>query len=100
MNKVNDIGEVYSMKINAKKTKLMVISTIANKPQVNTIIDGAEIEQVATFTYLGHLITEDDKCDDEIKERIGIAQTTLCRMSKVLTSRVISLDTRKCILQY
>ena len=87
------------MKINAKKTKLMIISRVANKPQVNITIDGTEIEQVAKFTYLGYLITEDEKCDDEIKGRIGIAQTTFCRMSKVLTSRMISLDTRKCLIQ-
>ena len=57
------------MKINAKKTKLMIISRVANKPQVNITIDGTEIEQVAKFTYLGYLITEDEKCDDEIKGR-------------------------------
>ena len=99
VNKINDIGKVYSMKINAKKTKLVVISRVASKPQVSITIDGTEIEQVAKFTYLGHLITEDGKCDDEIKRRIGIAKTTFCRMNKVLTSRMISLDTRKRIFQ-
>ena len=59
VNKLNDIGKVYSMKINANKTKLMVISRVANKQQVSITIDGTEIEQVAKFTYLGHLITED-----------------------------------------
>ena len=65
--KVSDIGKVYGMKINVKKTKLTVISRVANKPQVNITKDGTEIEQVAKFTYLGQLITEDSKYDEEIK---------------------------------
>ena len=73
LNKVNDNGKVYSMKINAHKTKLMVIGRVANNPQVSITIDGTEIEQVAKFTYLGHSITEDRKCD-EIKRHIGIAK--------------------------
>ena len=54
VNKENDIRKVNSMKINAKKTKLMVISRVANKPHINITKDGTEIEQVAKFTYLEH----------------------------------------------
>ena len=99
MNKVNGIGKAYNMKISAKSTKLMVISMTANKPKVNITIYGIETEQIANFTYLGHLIPEDGKCDEETKICIGIAQKIFFRMSKVLTSIMISLDTRKHILQ-
>ena len=99
LNRVNAVGKAYHMKIIDKKTKLIVISRVANNQQANITIDGTEIEPVAKFTYLGHLIIEDGKCDEEIKRRIGIAKTTLSRMSKVLTSRMILLDTRNRIFQ-
>jgi hypothetical protein len=38
-------------------------------------VDGADIEQVKNFNYLGHKISEDDRCEEDIKRRIGIAKT-------------------------
>ena len=87
------------MKMNAKKTKTMVISKMNRSPKVNINIDGTNIEQVNKFTYLGHLITEDGRCEEEVKRRIAVAKTSFNKMYKVLTSRDISLDTRKRILQ-
>ena len=49
MKKVNEVGKLYNMKINAKKTKAMVISRNENKPNV----DITAVEQVGGFNYLG-----------------------------------------------
>ena len=35
VDKVNEAGKLYNMKMNAKKTKAMVISRNENKPRVN-----------------------------------------------------------------
>ena len=43
-DKVNDVGKVYDIKMSAKKTKVIIIGRVANKPQVNITIDSTEIE--------------------------------------------------------
>jgi hypothetical protein len=99
MNEVNIAGKTFNMKMNAKKTKTMIITKKADKPKINTSIDGTCIEQVAQFPYLGQKITEDGRCEEEIKRRINIAKTTFSKMTKILTSRKINVETRKRILQ-
>ena len=58
------------MKINIKKTKEMAVSKKPNSPKINIAIDGQHIEQVTSYMYLGSLITEDGRCEKEIKRRI------------------------------
>ena len=86
------------MKMNAKKTKTMITKK-DDKPKISTTIDGTDIEQVINFPYLGQKITEDGRCEEEIKRRINIAKTTFSKMSKVLKSKKIALNTRKRFLQ-
>ena len=45
--------------------------------------------------YLGSHKTEDGKCEKEIKRRIELARSASEKMSKVLTSRTINIQTRK-----
>ena len=45
-------------------------------------------------------MTEDGRCEEEIKRRINIAKTTLSKMSKVLKSKNIPLTTRERIIKY
>ena len=94
LNAVNEAGNAFNMKMNAKKRKTMIITKKDDKPSISTTIDGTNIEQVTNFPYLGQKITEDGRCREEIKRRINIAKTTFSKMSKVLT-----LNTRQRILQ-
>ena len=50
------------------------------------------------FKYLGATITDDGRCDEEIKIRAGIAKEKFSQLKKLLTSRQISLDLRKKML--
>jgi hypothetical protein len=59
------------MKINIKKTKVMKVSRGGD---VNITINGVKIEQVKSLKYLGHTITEDGRCETEIKCRIAQAK--------------------------
>ena len=99
MNKVNEVGKSYNMKINTKKTKAMVISRNENKPKVNIKVDGTAVEQIGNFNYLGQTVSDDGRCVDEIKKTIGIAKTTFSKMKDILKSTKIPLTTRKRILQ-
>ena len=69
-SKINEVGKQFGMTINIKKTKVMVVSRKPNTPKINIAIDGQQIEQVTSYMYLGSLITEDGRCEKEIKRRI------------------------------
>ena len=93
-SKINEVGKQFGMKINIKKTKVMVVSRKPNSPKINIAIDGQQIEQVTSYMYLGSLITEDVRCEKEIKRRIMIARTTFTNMRTLLSCRGINLKTR------
>ena len=38
------------------------------------------------FVYFGHLITDDGKCDEEIKKRVEISRTTFNKLPEVVVS--------------
>ena len=94
INTVNERGKDYGMSINIKKTKVMVVTKKQVTPNAKITIEGRAIEQVKKFIYLGHLITDNGKCDSEIKRRIEIARGAFNSISKVITSQKISISTR------
>ena len=99
LDTVNNSGLCYGMKMNAKKTKSMVISRKEAKPRIKIKIGQTDIEQVDNFIYLGQMITEDGRSDKEIIRRISIAKGIFNKMSKnVLCKKETSLKTRKRIL--
>ena len=62
------------MSMNIMKTKVMVVSKKEVVSNAEIKIEGKAIEQVKKFVYLGHLITVNGKCNNEIKRRIEIAR--------------------------
>ena len=57
------------MEINIKKTKMMVMNgkVKMNRNQRCVMLDGVPLEQVTRFKYLGSWITEDARCDEDIR---------------------------------
>ena len=53
----------------------MIINKKAIVPRVNIELDGQVLEQVSFSTYLGQTITEDGKCDEEIKRKTWQARS-------------------------
>ena len=86
------------LEMNAKKTKTMVFSKTADTPSANLTIDNTEIEQVRSFKYLGAIITDDCRTETEIKTRIGTTKQKFSEMKSLLTSKKVSLNLRKKIL--
>ena len=82
--------------MNVKKTKTLVISKSGNT-SCNITVDNTPVEQVAQYKYLGIWITEDGKCDMDIKTRIGMAKDTLLKHKELLKGNV-SLQTKKRML--
>ena len=89
----------YGLEMNTKKTKTMVVRrNVKDDTRINIKVDGVILEQVESYQYLGQLITEDGRCEKEIRRRIGIAKTNFLKMKDVLVSKSLSLMTRKKIL--
>ena len=85
---VNSKGKELNMKMNAKKTKTMVVTRKQTVPCIQLKIDGQEIEQVSQFTYLGQQFTENGKNEHEIKRRIEIARSTFNRIKPLLHQEI------------
>ena len=68
MNRLNETAKRYNMKINVKKTKVMVVSREEGKA-VNQTIDGQKVQQVKTYKYLGVIMTENGSCIEEVKSK-------------------------------
>ena len=66
-------------------------------PNISISVEAKPTEQVDRMVYLGYMATEDGKCDEEIKRRIGIAQTAFESMAKIRTSGNISIELRSRI---
>lgn len=92
--RVNEEGKHFGMKMNIKKTKTMVISKKKELPNVKIQLDGQAVEQVHKFVYLGELITENGKCEEEIRRRIEIARKSFSKMRTILTNPKISVPAR------
>ena len=86
MDNLVEVGRKYGMKINVKKTKTMRISR--RKGSVLNITEGKNVEQVKNFRYLGVIITEDGRCDVEIKTRIGMAKDAFNKRRGLLSQRM------------
>ena len=56
------------------------------------------IKQVQKFNYLGSLLTENGKCDEEIKKRIWMTKDAFQKLQKIVENSKLSLDIRKWIL--
>ncbi len=87
-------SEEKGLRVNMDKTKVMVASK-TNTPRIRIEVGGRRIEQVEKFSYLGSWITEDGRCDKEIRMRIGIAKSAFKKMKTYLTNRKLSTRIRK-----
>src|SRR6478736_6417392 len=97
MDSLNTTAKHYDMKINIKKTKAMVVSRNGGE-RMNIPVEGQSVEQVSKFRYLGSLISEDGRCLDNVKTRIGMAKDAFNKRKELLT-RSIRVDLRKRLVK-
>ena len=62
------------LKINIGKTEVMGITKSKGQLRVVVDIGGQTVKQVSSFRYLGSLVSEDGKCDAEIRSRIAMGK--------------------------
>jgi hypothetical protein len=81
-----DIG----LKINAEKTKYMIMSRHPNSGQDQNIrIANESFENVAKFKYLGTTLTNQNDIRDEMKNRLYSGNACSYSVQNLLSSRLI-----------
>ena len=100
VDEVKERSLALGLRMNVKKTKTMVIRrNVEEVCKIQIKVDGKILEQVESYVYLGQIITEDGKCEVEIRRRIAIARSNFMNMKNLLTARVLHLNTRKKLIR-
>ena len=99
LNIINDTCNRFGLTISFKKTKAQVFNNdeLAKKPSLFRI-QGVNIENVLSFTYLGHVITT-DKNSSFTEHRIASATREFNELQQVLTDTNVHMCTRRKLLE-
>ena len=87
VHKVNYAGRIRLLKLNARKTKLMVIGD-ANA-NVSIDVDGETRANVNSFKYIGATKTSTGSCSEDINAIIGRVKTTIMELDTTWKARGI-----------
>jgi len=87
--KVKEESEKVGLKLNIQKTKIM-----ASGPITSWEIDGATVETVSDFIFLGSKITADGDCSHENKRCLLLGRKVMTNLDSILKSRDITLPTK------
>ena len=87
--KVKEVSEEPGLKLNIKKTKIMV-----SGPITSWQIDGETMETVTDFVFLSSKITADGDFSHEIKRHLFLRRKAMTHLDKALQSRDITLPTK------
>jgi hypothetical protein len=101
INALQTTASRYDMKINVKKTKTLLVSKQKTGGKVDITIYDQKVEQVTKFKYLGALISEDGRCESEVKVRIGMGKDAFSKRKELLTknfSRNIKIQIVKAVV--
>ena len=88
------------LKINAKKTKVMVFSKgvgqrpFAEAETADISVEGSLAEQVNNFTYLGSVMSSDGTIDKELETRVGKAYSAFSSLCRIWYNRNIRTSTK------
>ena len=94
LDTVNRESERMGLKINIKKTEVVVASKNREPPICNIMINNSRVKQSSSFVYLGSTITQDARPNREIERRILIAKNAFENMKSLLTNNRINIQAR------
>ena len=92
--KVKEDSEKDGLKLSIQKTKIM-----ASGPITSWQIDGATMETVSDFIFLGSKITADCDCSHEIKRHMLLEGKAMTNLDSILKSRDITWLTKVCVVK-
>ncbi|VDP22431.1 unnamed protein product [Schistosoma margrebowiei] len=79
------------LNIHKEKRKILRYNTPCTNP---VTVDGEDLEDVKTFTYLGSIIDEHGGSDADVKARIGKARVAYLQLKKTWNSKQLSTNTK------
>ena len=89
VDRLNRASQKYGLEINIDKTKIMATQNI-----IHITTSGTPVEKVETVTYLGSLFTQEAKCDNDIKAKLGKGQGLLSSLRTLWKSHSIGIATK------
>ena len=92
--RVKEESEKAGLKLNIQKTEIM-----AYGPITSWQIEGAKVEIVTDFIFLGSKVTADGDCSHEIKRHLLLGRKAMTNLDNVLKSRDITLLTKVCVVK-
>ena len=92
--KVKEESEKADLRLNIKKTKVMV-----SGPITSWQIEGNKVETVTNFIFLCSKITADSNCSHEIKRCLVLGRKAMANVDSVLKSKDITLPTKVHIVK-
>ena len=100
MNILNDTCKRFGLTISFGKTKTQVFNCDKELVEAKTLfsINGEVVENVRTFVYLGHMITnEDDSCFTELRTSRAIGK--FYELKSVVSDKQINMGTRRKLME-
>ena len=91
VDRLNKHSKVIGMKTSIKKTKLMRYNA---KDQTPVSIDGKDVEDVDSFTYLDAIVNKTGGAEQDITARVGKARSSFNKLTKVWKSSQYSMRTK------
>ena len=92
ISQLHSISSRFGLKISTSKTEVQCISRQPPKLHIN--IDGTELTQVEHFTYSGGVISQDARCELDIRRRVSLATGVASSLNTVWESKDISMKTK------
>ena len=89
LTKVKEESEKVGLKLNIRKTKIMV-----SGPIISWQIDGERVETVRDFIFLGCKITADGDCSHEIKRRLLPGRKVMTKLDSTFKKVAETLPTK------
>ena len=82
-------SEKVGLNLNIQKTKIM-----ASGPITSWQIDGATVETVSDFIFLGSRITADGDCSHEIKRRLFLGRKVMTNLDSIFKPETLLCQQR------
>lgn len=96
LQRLEEVSREYGLKINANKTKVMIVDRLNENQRQPAKIDNFEV--VEKFVYLGSMLHRTGSCEFEIRRRIEIARSAMIKLVKIWKDRNITRNTKKSLV--
>ena len=99
--RLDETSKRFGMEISTEKSKVMIAGKreYTENQVVKVMVDGVELEQVRSFTYLGSRIEDNGKSKMEMRVRIGRATCALAKLDVIWRAKNIRMENKLLLLR-